>query len=200
MLQYTQDYDEKYPMRQYDNSDIGQAMSWRRTIYPYVKSSQLFSCPSNTANIYETDDSTAARLALLPAGAPAFRRSYGVNAVSIYIGGTAPMEWGSASSLAALPDVARTILVTESKEGAATLPMNYGSNYFDNPNYNFTGHLQTVNFMFADGHVKALKPSATVSPNMWNIEEVDDVPGFPNGNYPALQAHMNEWTSLVNKS
>src|SRR4051812_20391972 len=48
VMQYTQDYDERYPMRYYGGAPTGaiqEANSWRRQIYPYVKSAQLFSCP-----------------------------------------------------------------------------------------------------------------------------------------------------------
>ena len=32
----------------------------------------------------------------------------------------------------------------------------------------FAGHLSTANYLFADGHVKSLRPTATASPlNMW---------------------------------
>ena len=33
------------------------------------------------------------------------------------------------------------------------------------------GHLQTSNWLFADGHVKSMKPIATAAPiDMWNID------------------------------
>jgi prepilin-type processing-associated H-X9-DG protein len=34
--------------------------------------------------------------------------------------------------------------------------------------------LGTTNFLFADGHVKALKPTATMNPNMWTIADDGD--------------------------
>ncbi|RYG58728.1 DUF1559 domain-containing protein [bacterium] len=42
--QYTQDYDEKYPCGQRGN--LGQG--WAGTLNPYIKSTQLFACPSDT--------------------------------------------------------------------------------------------------------------------------------------------------------
>src|SRR4028119_825727 len=44
ILQYVQDYDERYK----PSSGISYAYSWHTLIQPYVKSAQLFSCPSNT--------------------------------------------------------------------------------------------------------------------------------------------------------
>src|SRR6195952_4217645 len=43
LLQYVQDYDERYPIA------IG-AASWRQVIQPYLKSAQIFTCPSNPNN------------------------------------------------------------------------------------------------------------------------------------------------------
>src|ERR1051325_2216303 len=40
IAQYTQDYDELYPSQW-----MGGAWSWGYSIYPYVKSTQVFRCP-----------------------------------------------------------------------------------------------------------------------------------------------------------
>ncbi len=194
VMQYAQDYDERYPMRQYDNSDIGTANSWRRTTYPYTKSSQLFSCPSNTSNSLLADDSTDNRMnAIGDPNGPRFRRSYGANAVAVNIGGNTPMEWGRASSMAALNDVSRTILVTETKEGHNSVLMDAPPSRFASSTDTFPGHLQTVVFLFADGHVKSMRPSQTATPiNMWNIEESND-------GEPALMDRMQAWDTLVTR-
>ncbi|PQV64880.1 prepilin-type N-terminal cleavage/methylation domain-containing protein [Abditibacterium utsteinense] len=193
VLQYTQDYDERLPMRQYDGSPNGDANTWRRVIFPYVKSTQLFSCPSNPYNARNADDSRDADMATLPAGSPRFPQSYGANAMSVNIGGNAPMEYGRAESLANIPDTARTILVTESKEGFNTLFFNAGPERFLDSGVTFPGHLGQVNFLFVDGHAKAMKPASTGNPvNMWNVEETND-------NFPDLMARLNNWSTLVDK-
>lgn len=50
IVQYTQDYDEKYPMRCIDTDGSGTLSTpddgWGWMIMPYVKSEQLFQCPS----------------------------------------------------------------------------------------------------------------------------------------------------------
>src|SRR5215216_5164352 len=46
IMQYTQDYDETYPFRVNPASTI----SWRTFAFPYVKSTDLYRCPSNTNN------------------------------------------------------------------------------------------------------------------------------------------------------
>src|SRR6188508_3224214 len=46
IVQYTQDYDERLPMRCNPASNI----SWRTFIFDYVKSTDVFRCPSNPRN------------------------------------------------------------------------------------------------------------------------------------------------------
>ena len=48
IMQYTQDYDEKYPIL----TDFGSPINytWATTTQPYLKSQQIFACPSNTFN------------------------------------------------------------------------------------------------------------------------------------------------------
>jgi prepilin-type N-terminal cleavage/methylation domain-containing protein/prepilin-type processing-associated H-X9-DG protein len=203
IMQYTQDYDEKLPMRRYGTAG-GEIFSWRRTIYPYVKSVQVFACPSNTSNSSYTDDSsnttTMSSMGVDPLTQPRFPRSYGVNGTSVNIAGTAPFEYGNAQPLAAFPDVARTILVAENKEGNTHMPFDdSNAARFENANDVFQGHLGTVIFAFADGHSKAMKPIATGTPtNMWNIEEVEDVPGA-NGNLAALQSRLGYWQKFISR-
>lgn len=65
---------------------------------------------------------------------------------------------------------------------------------FGNPSFAFQGHLGTCNFLFCDGHAKALKPIATGTPiNMWTIEDDQAAPA-------TLQARLAAWQTLVNKS
>src|SRR6476660_8145010 len=52
ILQYTQDYDENYPPSRVSNVfALGQGPNpqcpWQLTIHPYVKSVQIFRCPSS---------------------------------------------------------------------------------------------------------------------------------------------------------
>ena len=177
IMQYTQDYDEKYPARYTDN----ETNSWRRISFPYVKSTQVYSCPSNVRNgdFSRDSDPTAMAAIGLPAGAPRFPVSYamsGADNVGSY--GTtigrrdSATNMPAAASLSAVGDVARTIMIGE-------------QDYYDFseliPYNGFRGHLGTCNFLFADGHVKALKPIKTISDtNYWSIEDEPDATTVPN--------------------
>src|SRR5687767_11769376 len=65
LMQYTQDYDEAYPLR-----DAGHG-HWRQLIQPYIKSTQLFQCPSNSGNTNQSDPAVGEY--------PRINASYGIN-------------------------------------------------------------------------------------------------------------------------
>ena len=190
--QYTQDYDERLPPRRNGN-DI---FSWRRSLHPYVKSTQLYACPSNVNNSNFCDDSIAANMTsvgLSPTTDPRFPRSYTINGTNVNIGGNPPVEFNSAQSLSAIPQTAQTILVSESNEGGTEFRWDSSTNRYASSVDGFPGHLGQVNFLFVDGHVKAMKPRATGTPvNMWTIEEDGAAP-------TSMLDRLNAWESLVNK-
>ncbi|MBC8139521.1 MAG: DUF1559 domain-containing protein [Fibrella sp.] len=190
-MQYVQDYDETLPGRTIGpNPNASEAISWRRLTYPYVKSVQVYACPSNAFNEQYTTDSMDFYLnaAGLPLDSLRFNRSYAVNGLGnsgIFGGGSAPMPANDGKSLAEIRDTANTLYV-------ADYDFFYSELTIQDVNTVASGHLGTVNFVFADGHVKSMKPTATGSPvNMWNIEEnVGDAD-------PTLMGHLKTWEAKV---
>jgi len=81
-------------------------------------------------------------------------------------------EWGGGSpSLSFIQSVSTKIILSENVNTyygvmyADWTPGGAGNNMAD---CGFAGHLSTMNNLFADGHVKAMKPTATGTPvNMW---------------------------------
>ena len=205
ILQYTQDYDEKYPMFQWNGSGNGAvdiANSWRRTTFPYVKSTQIYECPSNTYSGRNAYDSENNQMAVLPAGSPRFPSSYTINGAGNPIGGTPVSETSAPpnyapTTLAAIADPAQTIVVCE--YSWVDNRLNWYDGCATNVNCNglyFKGHLGNSNFLFTDGHVKALKPTSTGNPiNMWNIEENQN--DFPNNT--DLMVRLNTWQQIINR-
>ena len=49
LMQYTQDYDETLPATNKQSTSGARARGWIGPIYPYVKSVQLFRCPSDSS-------------------------------------------------------------------------------------------------------------------------------------------------------
>jgi len=185
IMQYTQDYDERLCPRFVATTPT---QSWRVIIQPYVKSRQLFACPSNTGNTSTTTDD----------GGTFMPRSYSINGNGsdpAYIGGTAPSGAETSSSLASIGSVSQVILVGESDQNWQYPEIYMAGTPADVADRGFKGHLNTVNWLFVDGHVKALKPAATGTPvNMWTNEDESTTPQSP----ATLTDRLNAWTVKVN--
>ena len=156
MLQYTQDYDEKYPLARTGGPNFN---NWAGRIAPYVKSKQLFACPSNPSNTGVMGNNLPGQDSLVPA-------SYAMN----FEIGDGAYSGGAGMSIANINEVATRILVTErignnAEPGVMWIDWT-GNQFRDN---GFAGHLGTSNYLFADGHVKSLRPTQTVAGgrSMW---------------------------------
>jgi prepilin-type N-terminal cleavage/methylation domain-containing protein/prepilin-type processing-associated H-X9-DG protein len=176
MMQYTQDYDEHMPAGfmqgpsgttsyVYPDGVARLVGPWRVAIFPYVKSVQVFNCPSADSALkwdgtYMITKAAYAYNYLAPVGT-------GISNVGI------PMGTANAvgANLAAIEDVAGTIFVTESS--SATTHFNT-TNFPTEANLKSSGtcvdtnlyytslclrapHMDTMNTLFVDGHVKAMQ-------------------------------------------
>ena len=150
--QYLQDYDERYPML--DNHIKG----WAQQLDPYLKSTQLFACPSDAGS----DVSMSNNGGQIPA-------SYAVNVRIVKPEYTDP-KFETYSSVA-LNAPSQKILAGEngsSDSGMGWYDWYTADKWNEVAGNGFKGHLGTGNFLFADGHVKALRLESTISPfNMW---------------------------------
>jgi len=172
ILQYTQDYDEKMPRAWYIDPFNTSAYWWQDATSPYLKSTQIFVCPSATgaAAIYTTR--TARQWG-----------SYSMN--SVYwaegLGIQAPANNGM--SLAAIDSVATTIeahdgngsyqLAWANKSEQPTGPVmvggmktlsKQGTNGVDTGEGALVErHLETTNALFCDGHAKSMKSDALLA-------------------------------------
>ena len=203
LIQYTQDSDETFPYsRETDTSDTIHMTCWEASIYPFVKSTGVYKCPDET---YSTTLANANGGSWLPAGIPAIPISYVANggdadhygaggAGDYSFGGLRPITSHRDGDSVALPSLARlaypatTIMVGETGENRAD--PEFWDNNNDMLNINHTGR---TNYLFCDGHVKTMIPTATGSPiNMWNINNTtnigDAAPGPAN---PTLTGFLN---------
>jgi prepilin-type N-terminal cleavage/methylation domain-containing protein/prepilin-type processing-associated H-X9-DG protein len=144
---YTQDFDERFPARCNAASNI----SWRSFIYPYVKSTQVFACPSNpNKNVVPYSDNATA------GAVPNMHVSYGVNPNFIN-------NAGKQLTLAGISQPSSLILVAESLNSQSEeLLVTTLANAQARSSGLFAGHMGTSNYLFADGHVKSLRPMQTV--------------------------------------
>ncbi|RYX85404.1 DUF1559 domain-containing protein [bacterium] len=149
-MQYNQDYDEKMPPMPVDTGNICNP-SWDMQIFPYTKSAQILACPSDSGvGVDMTNAGISGYSGFL-------RRSY---RMAEYLG-----EPGGLS-IAAIPVVAKTFMAVEgySPTGTAGLvSWTAGGSYaaWNSTMIALNGtewrHLDTTNFLFADGHVKSQK-------------------------------------------
>ncbi|BCM94399.1 hypothetical protein IAD21_06306 [Abditibacteriota bacterium] len=163
LLQYTQDYDEKY-MTDWDGQ-----RSYKQSIQPYLKSGQIWACPSNPAN--STVPSDAGFQA--GNGYPAIVESYAANPRIItpnWTGGTSP-------TLSFVQKPAQKIVIADCTYWWGIMYTDHSTaNSYNVANDVFAGHMDTMNCLFLDGHVKAMKPTATGATfNMWGT--MDDNTG-----------------------
>ncbi len=173
LLQYTQDYDERYsgPWVNVSASN-GNRVTWMQMIFPYTKSSQLYLCPS--ASTHMTCDQMGVAGGANPnIAAPGVDYSYNGIALNTPLNDHPGVAGVNAENygvgLSQLTSVAETILVTEgSKDSPNDGEYNaYTGGKTDIPEWNTSTnkgywpnrHLETSNVLFYDGHVKARKSS-----------------------------------------
>ena len=181
IIQYAQDYDEKLPFACRDAG--GDILPWQVTTQPYLKSTQIFKCPSNTSTdiVYNSDATNPLGVTggipvsyICNGGTDGADTAFGANS-----GGGAPRRPmnrfytggdgnGGGAALAQLESSSQTIVVMEDATTLAGRSSLYDLPYLggaSTTNAHFTNHLTTSNFLYADGHVKALKPTALVAGN-----------------------------------
>lgn len=175
LTQYVQDNDEIMPVR-----DIvlpsGFELSWRAMVLPYAKSAGVFQCPSDPSrNLIDFDNDGAhpsyevARYDNGKGGA--FRDSKVVSLSTIQL---------PATTLEAVESTARwtEYNITDSNSVRYEMePPGWTNNTANLSGCLFTGHTGYGNFLFCDGHVKAMKP-------LWTVDKSPD-----NGSGP-----VNLWT------
>jgi prepilin-type N-terminal cleavage/methylation domain-containing protein/prepilin-type processing-associated H-X9-DG protein len=156
LMQYTQEYDERY-MIDYDS---GANRSYKQSIQPYLKSGQIWACPSNPKN---------AEVAFAAGdGYPAITRSYAANPRIIVPGWAGPNATTTGTSLSFIQSPSQKIIIGESFYEWQMMYDDWsvaGNNGWKDM---FAGHLGTTNCLFVDGHVKSMRPTAMGTPvNMW---------------------------------
>ena len=165
LLQYTQDYDEKY-MTDWDGK-----RSYKQSIQPYLKSGQIWACPSNPANTQvpmpPDDPGFDAR-----DGYPAIVKSYAANPRVI----TPNWTGGSSPALSFIQKPAQKIVIADCTYWWGIMYTDHSNGKGQIANDVFAGHMDTMNCLFIDGHVKSMKPTTTGKTfNMWGT--MDDNTG-----------------------
>jgi prepilin-type N-terminal cleavage/methylation domain-containing protein/prepilin-type processing-associated H-X9-DG protein len=193
MMQYIQDYDEKYPLRRGASSSTPLAANapathmWYGSINPYIKSNQLFQCPSDATS--GSSDTSAGEYSDYFYNSLLHNKSQArltATASTIMLGDIGTIATGSANS--DREDFKMTDGCGNDSEAevcqtppAAAYPVG-GLALIDNDAAGRVPaaqrHLEGANYAFADGHVKWLKGNST-----------QRSASILNGNTPADQAN-----------
>ena len=174
LLMYTQDNDEALPLR----TTAQEIDSWKHSIAPYLKSTEVYKCPSNPSR--GRDDYNSYQ-GLQPLDMPVFTSSYAGNRGSGADGpfvdeplpaGQTPTSPRDSLSIVTLPMIDSTSQVIGIVESTALFTdfIVTDTNEFAQPTCSgiceqgnlYAGHTGRVNFLFMDGHVKSMKPLATL--------------------------------------
>ena len=135
IMQYLQDYDEKYPVQ---DEKVGYL--WFNPVQPYIKSKQVFRCPS------ATDDAHNDKVANTPS-------DYVQNGF-----------FARGQSQAQFQTVAEQIMVAERADNTTDIDYHPWDPAEFKSHIATLRHLDGANYLFADGHVKWLKWERTITP------------------------------------
>lgn len=169
VMQYIQDYDERYPASFFITGDTGpgtaasrstapfssqRVSTWMALIYPYVKSSQIFQCPSQTVTKI---DGFAVDPGL---GYMVTSRCDGT------VGNGDGVFWASTTAgctplnAAAIVNASETVMMwdagntSQSMDWYSVNPPTMWPQRFVRPDYWNPRHLEGMNWLWTDGHVK----------------------------------------------
>ena len=142
VTQYCQDYDEMLPSWYFGAAPSGTSVTWDLVIQPYLKSSQVLTCPSDSSS----------SVINVPEYGGNVRRSYTYPTNTSGGNGT-----GSTRALASVNAPALTVLFCERTNsiGGANSWQNYARCESLGDQLNFR-HNDAANYAYVDGHVKTL--------------------------------------------
>lgn len=148
-MMYTQDYDERLPFA-YDPANTTATAFWFQQIMPYVKSNQVFFCPSD-GNITATD----ATVKINPSNPVTYYNvSYGWNNIYLTMAAAPSPTYAygyGGDPLPKIPNPSQVVMLADRNHTT-------GGNYWDisqaSPYQPYSIHLGGANFAFVDGHVK----------------------------------------------
>ena len=190
VMQYVQDYDETYPVR-WDFNGGGMSatdnQAWVLHIYPYIKSTQVFKCPSSYPNpAYANNEYINLNYPGQPVLRFPTRYSYGINQNVVTNAGLATPEAPIKMSEIQAPSL--LFLMSDSLSEAINSNLWGVVNAGDSTNApwtttsaivpGFDRHLGGSNILYADGHVKWQKQE-----NIAKDSSIVPGPGYWPDNY-----------------
>jgi len=148
-MMYTQDYDGRFPQHwgYYYEGGSGTPYPWSLAILPYVKSNQLFFCPSDTNPDHNSSSSVSTG-----------NVSYGYNYAYLAMSGTYAATPATLNLISAVKYPSETLLLGDTGLNTTGYVIHWSSSTYLPTN----SHLEGCNFAFVDGHVKWMKAKAVI--------------------------------------
>lgn len=184
LVQYSQDYDERFPAGRIDlNTTTEIDICWRYIIQPYVKNTSMLECPSRGKPTVYTTGTPGMNIPVSYAGVYCQAAGADYNA-----GFCTFSQDNTGNHISTFVNPASTIAVTENYvERQHVMDITQRNSTSCNNQWSgggeclWSGHLGTSNYLFADGHVKSLRPMQTIAGNvnMWyrsNQMPTDNIP------------------------
>ncbi len=168
VMQYTQNYDQRYPSQSIGGNGVAHLDRWMDSTFPYVKSTQLYTCPSTSVNNLYMNVNQG-RSAMTDGNAAYWLGTYVWNVAYWNVPSPNRGSFDSAS-IAEIQAPATTINVLERVDAvsnnaecqwpdiATTNGATFAQPNANPPSLSNTAfrHLNTQNVLFCDGHVKSL--------------------------------------------
>jgi prepilin-type N-terminal cleavage/methylation domain-containing protein/prepilin-type processing-associated H-X9-DG protein len=169
ILMYAQDYDETMPIPGWNpitapNGSVS-CYTWRYAIQPYLKNSQIMLCPT-----FERPNE--------PIWTPQYCNTNSMETITgikrSYAGTLtwAHADFTSGLRLAEVTRPASILMVIESRyeyPDMGTWTIEWEAGWISRGKGAFTSHTGKSNYIFFDGHVKALNPCSTFGALNWNL-------------------------------
>ena len=169
-MQYTQDYDETLPpCRLMDGwvnpyySNASNTCDWKPLLQPYVKNTQIYRCPSNSNEDQSGADSSGR--------SGGFYHNYAYPTRGADPSDGFGYQVGSTKSMAAIDSPSQVFQLVEWNGSGPDWNV-----FYDVAGQKaFYGHTGMANFLYVDGHVKALRWRAAVAePSGFSFSGADD--------------------------
>ena len=171
LTQYVQDSDELMPYSRI--AGIAGGNSWHEAIYSFVKSAGVYKCPDATSSGFIANTPDAVN------STPGIPISYvanggGANGDPVW-GGVRPIEYYEPGNITPPPTALAQIAYPATCIEVGETHANNGNRqdpefWSDNDDMTNINHSGRTNYLFCDGHVKTMIPTATGAPiNMWNV-------------------------------